>query len=147
MIRWQWHQLYHILITCTSLLTNNHASTSSLDNLQAQWLSWCSSSSVKAHCLQSPIVKQLSKQYRCFCCRHNCDSCFSSSHDAMRASCSVNCFSWSLQIYRAIQIKLEMWANAQADGRPAEYRWRPLFNAAKFGWRPLLECHAVTVPI
>jgi len=29
--------------------------------------------------------------------------------------------------------KLEMWANAQRDGRPVEYRWRPLFNAAKFG--------------
>ena len=28
------------------------------------------------------------------------------------------------------QYKLEMWANAQRDGRPAEYRWRPLFNAA-----------------
>jgi len=26
-----------------------------------------------------------------------------------------------------------MWANAQRDGRPAEHRWRPLFNAAKFG--------------
>jgi len=26
-----------------------------------------------------------------------------------------------------------MWANAQRDGRPAEYRWRPLFNAATFG--------------
>jgi len=26
--------------------------------------------------------------------------------------------------------QLEMWANAQRDGRPAEYRWRPLFNAA-----------------
>jgi len=23
-----------------------------------------------------------------------------------------------------------MWANAQRDGRPAEYMWRPLFNAA-----------------
>jgi len=23
-----------------------------------------------------------------------------------------------------------MWANTQCDGRPAEYRWRPLFNAA-----------------
>ena len=23
-----------------------------------------------------------------------------------------------------------MWANAQRDGRPTEYRWRPLFNAA-----------------
>jgi len=31
-----------------------------------------------------------------------------------------------------------MWANAQRDGRPAEDRWRPLFNAAKFGRRPLL---------
>ena len=39
-----------------------------------------------------------------------------------------------------------MWANAQRDGRPAEYRWLPLFSAAKFGWRPLLECHAVTLP-
>ena len=29
--------------------------------------------------------------------------------------------------------ELEMWANAQRDGRPPEYRWRPLFNAAKFG--------------
>jgi len=29
--------------------------------------------------------------------------------------------------------KLEMWANAQRDGRPAELRWRSLFNAAKFG--------------
>jgi len=23
-----------------------------------------------------------------------------------------------------------MWSNAQRDGRPVEYRWRPLFNAA-----------------
>ena len=39
-----------------------------------------------------------------------------------------------------------MWANAQHDGRPVEYRWRPLFNAAKFGWRRLLECRAVMLP-
>jgi len=26
--------------------------------------------------------------------------------------------------------RTRMWANAQRDGRPAEYRWRPLFNAA-----------------
>ena len=25
------------------------------------------------------------------------------------------------------------WANAQRDGRPAKYRWRPLFNVANFG--------------
>jgi len=42
--------------------------------------------------------------------------------------------------------ELEMWANAQRDGRLAEYRWCPLFNAAKFGWRPLLECRAVMLP-
>jgi len=30
-------------------------------------------------------------------------------------------------------IRTRMWANAQRDGRPAERRWRPLFNAAKFG--------------
>jgi len=30
------------------------------------------------------------------------------------------------------EMKLEMWANARRDGRLAEYRWRPLFNAAKF---------------
>jgi len=29
--------------------------------------------------------------------------------------------------------KTRMWANAQGDGHPAEYRWHPLFNAAKFG--------------
>jgi len=38
-----------------------------------------------------------------------------------------------------------MWASVQRDGRPAEYRWRPLFNAAKFRWRPILECRAVTL--
>ena len=31
------------------------------------------------------------------------------------------------------KLKLEMWDDAQRDGRPAEHRWRPLFNAAKFG--------------
>ena len=38
-----------------------------------------------------------------------------------------------------IIIITRMWANAQRDGRPAEDRWHPLFNAAKFGWRPLLD--------
>jgi len=47
---------------------------------------------------------------------------------------SAKCFAFIL-----VNLKLEMWANAQPDGRPAEYRWRPLFNAAKFGWRPLLD--------
>ena len=39
-----------------------------------------------------------------------------------------------------------MRASAQHDGRPAAHSWRLLFNAAKFGWRPLLECRAVTQP-
>jgi len=26
-----------------------------------------------------------------------------------------------------------MWANGQLDGRRAEHKWLPLFNAAKFG--------------
>jgi len=45
-----------------------------------------------------------------------------------------------------LQTLTRMWANAQRDGRPAEYRWRPLFNATKFGWRPLLECRAIMLP-
>jgi len=36
-----------------------------------------------------------------------------------------------LALDRAVTTRL--WANAQRDGRPAEHRWRPLFNAAKFG--------------
>jgi len=35
-----------------------------------------------------------------------------------------------LGVYVQLNTKLEMWANAQHDGRPAKYRWRPLFNAA-----------------
>ena len=31
------------------------------------------------------------------------------------------------------QLQTRMWANAQRDGRPAKHRWRPLFDAAKFG--------------
>jgi len=33
---------------------------------------------------------------------------------------------------QTMQKQTRMWANAQRDGRPAKYRWRPLFNAAKF---------------
>jgi len=43
-------------------------------------------------------------------------------------------------------IQTRMWADAQRDGHPVEYRWRPLFNATKFGWHPLPECRAVTLP-
>jgi len=34
---------------------------------------------------------------------------------------------------RKQQVETRMWADVQRDGRPAEYRWQPLFNAAKFG--------------
>jgi len=37
--------------------------------------------------------------------------------------------------------------NTQRDGRPAEYSWRPVLNAAKFGSCPLLECRAVMLLI
>ena len=39
-----------------------------------------------------------------------------------------------------------MWANAQRDGRPAEYRWRPLFNSAVWLTATAIECRAVTLP-
>ena len=41
-----------------------------------------------------------------------------------------------------------MWANALRDGRPAEYRWRPLFNR-KLRLKPTTrvpDCRAVTLP-
>jgi len=37
------------------------------------------------------------------------------------------------EIRQGKKIELEMWANVQRNGRPAEYRWRSQFNAAKFG--------------
>jgi len=45
------------------------------------------------------------------------------------------------QVFKTVQTT--MWANAWRDGRPAEYRWRHMFNAATFGWRPLPECSTV----
>jgi len=45
----------------------------------------------------------------------------------------VDMQSATTEIRRGKKIELKMWANAQRDGRPAEYRWRPQFNAAKFG--------------
>ena len=53
---------------------------------------------------------------------HKCEiDLFSVLLDKMVFSQLLNC---------AKVIKLEMWANVQRDGRPAEYRWRPLLNAA-----------------
>ena len=36
-------------------------------------------------------------------------------------------------IFTLYILQTRMWANAQPDGCPAKHRWRPLFNAAKFG--------------
>ena len=44
---WQWHQLGHMQV-CTSLQTDNHASTSTLSSLQAGCLSCRPTNSVKA---------------------------------------------------------------------------------------------------
>jgi len=51
---------------------------------------------------------------------------------------TVNIVCWrqggqpSIDDLTIITIATRMWVNAQRDGRPAEYRWCPLFNAAKF---------------
>jgi len=54
-------------------------------------------------------------------------------------NCSITLLYFFSEHIRKIHSKTRMWANAQPDGRPAEHRWRPLFNAPKFGWRPLLD--------
>jgi len=41
--------------------------------------------------------------------------------------------------------RTSMWAYAQRDGRPAEHR-DALCSTPQFGWRPLLDCRAVTLP-
>jgi len=53
----------------------------------------------------------------------------------------------AIRISFPIQATTRMLANSQRDGRPAEYRWRPLLNAAKFGRCLLLECRAVMLTI
>ena len=59
----------------------------------------------------------------------------------LKASLGYNSFScsfirWSTMVndcaQRSDKNKTRMWANAQPDGRPAEHRWHPLFNAV--GW-------------
>jgi len=47
-----------------------------------------------------------------------------------------------------IKSKLECaGANAPCNVTAAlPNRWRPQFNPAKFGWCPLLECRAITLP-
>jgi len=57
----------------------------------------------------------------------------------------------------ARKMTTRMWADAQRDGRPAEYMWRPLRQFRNFipcttpqnlaDARHALECRAVTLPI
>jgi len=61
-----------------------------------------------SHCFLCVIITQ------CLTLQQITNSCFMQHHSEDRKR----------------QYQLEMWANAQRDGRPAEYRWRPLFNAA-----------------
>jgi len=59
----------------------------------------------------------------------------------------VNIADWSMsdgfcQKAKKIVILLtRMWADAQRDGRPAEYQWRPLFNAEKRPVSPPVGCY------
>jgi len=48
MMGWQWHQLDHMQIICTSLQTDNHTSNSPLSFLQAGCPSCCLTNSVNA---------------------------------------------------------------------------------------------------
>ena len=57
-------------------------------------------------------------------------------HKLVNSMVKENTLKWYLEYFSLSKlqlIKTRMWANAQPDGRPAEHRWRPLFNAAKFG--------------
>jgi len=45
---WQLHQLDHMQITCTSLQTDNHANTSTLNFVQAACSSWRPTKALKA---------------------------------------------------------------------------------------------------
>jgi len=36
----------------------------------------------------------------------------------------------AILVFHSVSLQTRMWANVQRDGRPAEYRWRPLFNTA-----------------
>ena len=54
----------------------------------------------------------------------------SGTENEYRPKCGDTLLLGSKGRFRQTTLKLEMWANAQRDGRPAEYRWHPLFNAA-----------------
>jgi len=65
---------------------------------------------------------------RCFYCASGRDS----AHAAFQSCQSQTLKYFQQSDHSSLQLT-RMWANAQRDGRPAEYRCRPLLNAAKFG--------------
>jgi len=87
-----------------------------------------------AHCLGRQTVAALVSRFRGL----------HTHHSVMTLSCAYlagpldfditrfDCIMAKHNVIHKTRSTLEMWANAQCDGRPAECRWRPLFNAA--GW-------------
>jgi len=82
---WQWHQLGHMQV-CTSLQTDNHASTPPLSFLQAGCSSCRPTNSVKAQgsnvtqnvnyvacCRQPPPPQSIAQIYTCWNSYHNCN--------------------------------------------------------------------------
>ena len=65
------------------------------------------------------------------------DFCSLGSHITSTGSCNTDDWVWTRKPTTAVESLTTN--NAQPDGRPAEHRWRRLFNTAKFGWRPLLD--------
>ena len=69
-------------------------------------------------------------------CRYFSVSNCSSLCSASTASCERSEYTgvWFVTRWRFVftrsQNKTRMWASSQRDSRPAEYRWRPLLNAA-----------------
>jgi len=63
--------------------------------------------------------------------RHSADSAARSNEN--RGKMKQNIFPFITADFQSKLKTIKMCANAQRDGRPAEYRWRPLFNAANFG--------------
>jgi len=72
-MEWQWRQLEHMQIICTSLQTDNHGSTSSLNFLHARSYSWRSTNSVKV--LKVQILKINISAYGVIICK----TCFQQS--------------------------------------------------------------------
>ena len=124
MMGWQWHQLNHMQIICTSLQTDNQTTTTVPHHsvLQAGCPLCHPTNNIKALKAETLYVTTNTKTDHV--------------QDVPRSqSLSIVLKKLNLTQQKTSKPKdiTRMWANAQPDGRPAEHRWRPLFNAAKFG--------------